>query len=388
MRVSLAFVAVVGLLQGALPSSGAAKQDKESIKRFGVPAAVLNEPEDYKAKLQSLQPQTADALVRALRRLSSDTRVLIRSAGIDVKIQLELFVDQCVLGPQVRAALERMLPVSSFAHIVNYTCDTQAGEQYVCRPFDPPHQLPQVVSREQLLQFLLPYLDSNLCPHTRGMAIDVWTEGEVKDVVPHGVRELVRVMTDEGFCLEAGVALSPDHQFNGHFEFEQPPIGLVGCVLADEVGVKIDQFGKRLVVTRVRKPSEPQAESQTVEGAFRARQPSASSIHGPLTAKETVLEHYRRGNQLVLAQKYEAALDEYRKALAIDPTFAVAHRGIGVTYASMRRPQKALTAYKRYLELAPNAVDAQQVRKIIRGFENEQDALPVRPATGIQGENR
>ncbi len=84
------------------------------------------------------------------------------------------------------------------------------------------------------------------------------------------------------------------------------------------------------------------------------------------------LEHYSKGNKLYLQSKYGDALGEYKKALDVDATFALAYRGLGVTYARQNKREKAIESYKAYLRLAPDAKDANQVRAIIQKAESEK----------------
>jgi tetratricopeptide (TPR) repeat protein len=50
---------------------------------------------------------------------------------------------------------------------------------------------------------------------------------------------------------------------------------------------------------------------------------------------------------------FQAALGAYDKALSLQPDYALAHRNIGILYdIYLQQPAKALTHYKRYMELA------------------------------------
>ena len=84
------------------------------------------------------------------------------------------------------------------------------------------------------------------------------------------------------------------------------------------------------------------------------------------------LDHYMKGNKLYLQRKYVEALAEYKKALDADQTFALAYRGLGVTYASQNKREKAIESYKAYLRMAPDAKDASSVKMIIQKAEAEK----------------
>ncbi|MCC6806425.1 MAG: tetratricopeptide repeat protein [Deltaproteobacteria bacterium] len=88
--------------------------------------------------------------------------------------------------------------------------------------------------------------------------------------------------------------------------------------------------------------------------------------------RATALEHYAKGNKLYLQKKYGDALAEYKKALDADAAFALAYRGLGVTYASQNKREKAIESYKAYLRMAPDAKDANLVKAIIQKAESEK----------------
>jgi len=53
------------------------------------------------------------------------------------------------------------------------------------------------------------------------------------------------------------------------------------------------------------------------------------------------------------------------RSLEFDPSLAQAHRGLGISYASQGRSADAVREYRTYLQMAPNAPDADQVRRIL-----------------------
>lgn len=121
-------------------------------------------------------------------------------------------------------------------------------------------------------------------------------------------------------------------------------------------------------------PSGPSAEDSPTSGS----DPVASGPSGPLDSKAAqgaaekrakVIDHYNLGNKYYLQRKYPQALEEFRLALELDATFALAHRGMGVTYAKQGKAELAIKEYKTYLKLAPDAKDASQVQKVIKEFE-------------------
>ena len=61
----------------------------------------------------------------------------------------------------------------------------------------------------------------------------------------------------------------------------------------------------------------------------------------------------QRGILLRERGDFQAALGAYDQALSLQPDYALAHRNIGILYdIYLQQPAKALTHYKRYMELA------------------------------------
>jgi len=67
------------------------------------------------------------------------------------------------------------------------------------------------------------------------------------------------------------------------------------------------------------------------------------------------------------------AEEAFRKALAIDPQNASAHRGLGLLYESNDAREEAIAELKKYLELAPKARDARQVKVHLQSLERPLD---------------
>jgi Flp pilus assembly protein TadD len=73
----------------------------------------------------------------------------------------------------------------------------------------------------------------------------------------------------------------------------------------------------------------------------------------------------RRGDQELERGRYESAAEEFQLALANDPTLAVAWRGLGIAHLMRHNEESARKAYLKYLQLAPSAPDARDIRKAI-----------------------
>ena len=65
----------------------------------------------------------------------------------------------------------------------------------------------------------------------------------------------------------------------------------------------------------------------------------------------------------------DKALEAYEQASRLDPRYADPYRAIGIIRYKAGEKDEALTAFRRYLELKPDAQDAQQVRDYILELE-------------------
>lgn len=117
------------------------------------------------------------------------------------------------------------------------------------------------------------------------------------------------------------------------------------------------------------KKGENQTEGSSQDATKESKEASTKSLTKiPIKAKKSALEHYKKGNQYYMQSKYEQARDEYAMAIAADPTFGLAYRGLGTTYAKLGQPDLAVKNYEKYIELMPNATDAEQVKNIIKQY--------------------
>jgi Flp pilus assembly protein TadD len=66
-------------------------------------------------------------------------------------------------------------------------------------------------------------------------------------------------------------------------------------------------------------------------------------------------------------KQFDKAVQEYRKALKIDPNHPNGHRNLGVVLVyDLHKKDEGVKEFKRYLELAPYAPDAGQLRQTIQ----------------------
>jgi tetratricopeptide (TPR) repeat protein len=72
-----------------------------------------------------------------------------------------------------------------------------------------------------------------------------------------------------------------------------------------------------------------------------------------------------RGDKALRAFDTKAAEAAFASALKLDPTLPAAHRGMGMVFVLLGRNAEAKEAYSRYLELAPDAPDKEQIARLI-----------------------
>jgi serine/threonine-protein kinase len=71
---------------------------------------------------------------------------------------------------------------------------------------------------------------------------------------------------------------------------------------------------------------------------------------------------YKQGLQAYLRGDTSTALTQLKTSVEADPNYAPTWRGLGLVYEKLNDKDKARAAYHRYLQLAPNAGDADNIR--------------------------
>lgn len=80
------------------------------------------------------------------------------------------------------------------------------------------------------------------------------------------------------------------------------------------------------------------------------------------------------GNFYLKKKKYNGALSRFKEAVAEDSGYAPAYLGLGKVYEHMGLKQKALDAYKKYLDALPSekdALEAKNVQRAVARLEKE-----------------
>ena len=98
--------------------------------------------------------------------------------------------------------------------------------------------------------------------------------------------------------------------------------------------------------------------------ADRTRPPDRAPERAAIDAAKltTAKSLYKDGLQRFVGGDTGAAIGKFQAALDRDPGYAPAHRGLGMAYERKGDRSRATRAFKRYLELAPDAPDAAAVR--------------------------
>jgi tetratricopeptide (TPR) repeat protein len=75
--------------------------------------------------------------------------------------------------------------------------------------------------------------------------------------------------------------------------------------------------------------------------------------------QQAASQHFKRGMESLLGEKYDVAETEFRAAVAIDPLYDAAFYGLGQVYMATRRYDQALKAYLAAREAFKNATAAE-----------------------------
>ena len=93
----------------------------------------------------------------------------------------------------------------------------------------------------------------------------------------------------------------------------------------------------------------------------------------------------REGKLYQRGRNYQLALDYYKKAMGIDPSFAPAYREIAELYSLAGQPSKSIENWKKYLEL--NNSDYARYRFMSALFSNKQYSEAVTEYEGLKKAN-
>jgi predicted Zn-dependent protease len=120
---------------------------------------------------------------------------------------------------------------------------------------------------------------------------------------------------------------------------------------------------------------EPKPDELTDKGKDEARKMMARMT--PQEYEAALLK--APGGQQALASNQQQAEKNYGRALEISPDLAGPHRGLGFLYEQEQRTERSVQEFRKYLELAPSAVDAPQIRRRLDSLENGSVNSPQQP---------
>jgi tetratricopeptide (TPR) repeat protein len=84
------------------------------------------------------------------------------------------------------------------------------------------------------------------------------------------------------------------------------------------------------------------------------------------------VSYYNRGNAYGKLKKHEKAIEDYNKAIALDPEYAVAYNNRGTAYDELKKHEKAIEDYNKAIALNPEYATAYANRGITRLLSNEE----------------
>ncbi len=85
--------------------------------------------------------------------------------------------------------------------------------------------------------------------------------------------------------------------------------------------------------------------------------------------------------QAAMQASQKQSQDAYRQALDLDPANAAAHKGLGFLYEKQHLPAQCAEEFRKYLELAPNALDQVQIHRRLETAEKQSAPAVVPPVT-------
>jgi tetratricopeptide (TPR) repeat protein len=107
-----------------------------------------------------------------------------------------------------------------------------------------------------------------------------------------------------------------------------------------------------LAKARTERPSNLSDLLRQLETLYR-RQFATAPRAAPAAEEFTAVAYNNRGSTYAALQRYDEALGDYRRAIALDPHYATAYANRGNTYSDLQRYDEALRDYRRAIELDP-----------------------------------
>ena len=84
-----------------------------------------------------------------------------------------------------------------------------------------------------------------------------------------------------------------------------------------------------------------------------------------LAIEQNVKVYYQKSVALKKIRKFNEAEQALLKAVELDPNFITAYSGLGTTYYSLKEYGKAIDNFKKYIELSDNEKQNKKIQKFI-----------------------
>jgi tetratricopeptide (TPR) repeat protein len=84
---------------------------------------------------------------------------------------------------------------------------------------------------------------------------------------------------------------------------------------------------------------------------------------------DDAMTQYNVGVTMVNANDVEAGIAHIERAIELQPVYPLAYKNLGYAYARVERYQDAINVFEKYLEQAPDAGDAAQIRDFIAALK-------------------
>ena len=102
----------------------------------------------------------------------------------------------------------------------------------------------------------------------------------------------------------------------------------------------------------------PAAPAQQGQPAPQPEEEAKPYVNPPAWKSVEIGDFYLR------RKRFRAALSRYQEAVKTDPYYAQGYLGLGKVYDRLGLRQKALDAYRKYLDLLPSAKDAEEAKEV------------------------
>jgi tetratricopeptide (TPR) repeat protein len=111
--------------------------------------------------------------------------------------------------------------------------------------------------------------------------------------------------------------------------------------------------------------SKPEARTEVDKPSPPAAVPPPAPRKPPVRKSPAAAEHAALGDKALRAFNTSAARTAFETALKEDPSLPAAHRGLGMVYVLLGKNDEAKAEYEKYLQLAPDAPDADQIKRLL-----------------------